>query len=147
MSKCSRNRGSASARPTASDERASVNLQPISLATWRSNICRKSISSAAPTQSRATTASRGEKLHIGKKPLQSRRDLTGDGRAALRRIAVIAALGAAVLSILRVPVRASFLMGGTLDGAVDPMPSLFFRFPGGVKDGPSGHPRERAGGP
>lgn len=49
------------------------------------------------------------------------RELTGDGRAALRRIAVIAALGAAVLSILRVPVRASFLMGGTLDGAVDPM--------------------------
>jgi putative copper resistance protein D len=48
-------------------------------------------------------------------------ELTEDGRGSLRRMAVIGALAAAVLSVLRVPVRASFLMGGSLDGAVDPM--------------------------
>lgn len=49
------------------------------------------------------------------------REITEDGRAALRRLAVIGALAAAVLSILRVPIRASFLMGGSIDGAIDPM--------------------------
>jgi putative copper resistance protein D len=49
------------------------------------------------------------------------RELTTDGRSSLRRMAVLAALAAAVLSVLRVPVRASFLIGGSLDGAVDPM--------------------------
>lgn len=48
-------------------------------------------------------------------------ELTEDGRGSLRRMAVIGALAAAVLSVLRVPVRASFLMGGSFDGAVDPM--------------------------
>lgn len=48
------------------------------------------------------------------------RELTHDGRGAVRRMAVIGALAAAVLSVLRVPVRASFLMGGSLDGALDP---------------------------
>ncbi|MEX5728641.1 putative copper resistance protein D [Rhodovulum iodosum] len=49
------------------------------------------------------------------------RELSADGRASLLRMAVVAALAAAVLSVLRVPLRASFLMGGTFDGAVDPM--------------------------
>lgn len=49
------------------------------------------------------------------------RELTEDGRASLHRIAVVSAAAAAVLSVLRVPVRASFLMGGSIDGAVDPM--------------------------
>ena len=49
------------------------------------------------------------------------RELTEDGRLALRRMAVIGALAAAVLSVLRIPVRASFLVGGSFDGAVDPM--------------------------
>jgi putative copper resistance protein D len=51
----------------------------------------------------------------------SLRELTEDGRDALRRTAVIGALAAAILSVLRVPVRASFLMGGSIDGAIDPM--------------------------
>jgi putative copper resistance protein D len=49
------------------------------------------------------------------------RELSEDGRAALRRTAVLSALAAAVFTALRLPVRASFLMGGTLDGATDPM--------------------------
>ncbi|MEV8468748.1 CopD family protein [Fluviibacterium sp. DFM31] len=49
------------------------------------------------------------------------RELTEDARGALRRMAMIGALAAAILSVLRVPVRASFLMGGSIDGAVDPM--------------------------
>lgn len=53
--------------------------------------------------------------------LISLRELTEDGRSALRRMAVIGALAAAVLSVLRIPLRASFLMGGSFDGAVDPM--------------------------
>lgn len=44
-----------------------------------------------------------------------------NGRAALRRTAVLSALAAAVFTGLRLPVRASFLMGGTWDGAVEPM--------------------------
>jgi putative copper resistance protein D len=48
-------------------------------------------------------------------------ELSEDGHGSLRRMAVIGALTAAILSVLRVPVRASFLMGGSLDGAVDPM--------------------------
>ena len=44
-----------------------------------------------------------------------------DGAArAMGRLAVAAALTAAALSALRIPVRASFLMGGTLSGALDP---------------------------
>lgn len=49
------------------------------------------------------------------------RELTVDGQSSLRSLAAIAALAAALLSVLRVPVRASFLVGGSLDGAVDPM--------------------------
>lgn len=49
------------------------------------------------------------------------RELTEDGRVSLRRMAVIGALAAAVLSGLRVPVRTSFLMGGSIGGATDPM--------------------------
>lgn len=47
--------------------------------------------------------------------------LNEKGRAALHRTAVLSALAAAVLTSLRLPVRASFLLGGTWDGAVDPM--------------------------
>lgn len=49
------------------------------------------------------------------------RELSEGGRAALRLTAVLSALAAAVFTTLRLPVRASFLMGGTLDGATDPM--------------------------
>ncbi|RBI82527.1 copper-binding protein [Rhodosalinus halophilus] len=42
------------------------------------------------------------------------------GRAALRRTAALSALAAAVFTVLRLPLRASFLMGGTWDGAMDP---------------------------
>jgi len=49
------------------------------------------------------------------------RELTEEARSALRRIAGIGAVAAAVLSVLRIPVRASFLMGGSIDGAIDPM--------------------------
>jgi putative copper resistance protein D len=62
----------------------------------------------------------------------SLRELTSEGRAALRRVAVIAALSAAVTSALRIPCQASFLMGGTLEGALDPM------MLGIVADGPLG---------
>lgn len=40
---------------------------------------------------------------------------------ALRRLAVFCAIGAALSSILRIPLRASFLMGGTWQGATEPM--------------------------
>lgn len=40
---------------------------------------------------------------------------------ALRRLAIVCAIGAAVLSVARLPVRASFLMGGTWEGATHPM--------------------------
>ena len=43
-----------------------------------------------------------------------------DTARAVARLAVAAAVSAAVLSVLRIPVRASFLMGGTLSGALDP---------------------------
>ena len=43
-----------------------------------------------------------------------------DTARATGRIAVAAAATAAALSVLRVPVRASFLMGGTFSGAFDP---------------------------
>ena len=44
-----------------------------------------------------------------------------DGTAgAVRRLAVAAAIVAGVASALRIPVRASFLMGGTISGAFDP---------------------------
>lgn len=48
------------------------------------------------------------------------RGLTEGGRQALRRSAALSALAAALLSGLRLPLRASFLMGGTWDGAFDP---------------------------
>lgn len=51
----------------------------------------------------------------------SLRGLSADGRAVLRRMAAVTALAAAALSVLRVPVRASFLMGGSLEGAIDPI--------------------------
>lgn len=49
------------------------------------------------------------------------RELSEGGRTALRLTAVASALAAALFSALRLPVRASFLMGGTWDGATDPM--------------------------
>ena len=49
------------------------------------------------------------------------RELSEGGRTALRLTAVLSALVAAILTVLRLPVRASFLMGGTWDGATDPM--------------------------
>lgn len=39
----------------------------------------------------------------------------------LRRMSVVWAIAAAVFSVLRLPLRASFLMGGTWQGATDPM--------------------------
>lgn len=49
------------------------------------------------------------------------RELSEHGRAALRLTAVASVLAAALFSALRLPVRASFLMGGSWDGATDPM--------------------------
>ncbi|WP_428528490.1 copper resistance D family protein [Roseibium sp.] len=49
------------------------------------------------------------------------RSLTEDDRTYLARVAGAMALIAAVATLLRIPLRASFLMGGTLDGAFDPM--------------------------
>ncbi len=49
------------------------------------------------------------------------RALSEDGRARLRRTAALSAVGAAAFTVLRLPVRASFLMGGTWGGALDPM--------------------------
>lgn len=43
------------------------------------------------------------------------------GRAALRRTVALSVLAAAVFTALRLPLRASFLMGGTWAGAVDPV--------------------------
>lgn len=40
---------------------------------------------------------------------------------ALRRLSVLCAIAAALLSLVRLPLRASFLMGGTWQGATDPM--------------------------
>jgi putative copper resistance protein D len=40
---------------------------------------------------------------------------------SLALTAFLAAIAAALLSVLRLPLRASFLMGGTLEGALDPM--------------------------
>ena len=47
------------------------------------------------------------------------RSLDPSGRAALSRMTVACAIAAAALSLLRLPMRASFLMGGALEGAVD----------------------------
>ena len=47
--------------------------------------------------------------------------LDDDSARAVRRLAVAGAVAAAVLSALRIPVRASFLMGGSFSGAVDPV--------------------------
>src|SRR6056297_1156355 len=60
------------------------------------------------------------------------RRLDAEMRRSLARIAVVSALAAAALSLLRFPVRASFLMGGSLDGALDPA------ILGMVADGPLG---------
>lgn len=46
--------------------------------------------------------------------------LDADMQRSLAQIAAVAAIAAAALSVLRLPVRASFLMGGSLDGALDP---------------------------
>lgn len=51
----------------------------------------------------------------------SLRSLGADERATLARTVVVSALAAGVLSALRLPVRAGFLMGGDLAGATDPM--------------------------
>lgn len=53
--------------------------------------------------------------------LAALRKLNEDGRAALRRSAALSAPAAAVLTVLRLPVQASFLMGGTWEGATDPI--------------------------
>ncbi|WP_300061865.1 CopD family protein [uncultured Roseobacter sp.] len=53
--------------------------------------------------------------------LAALRELSQSGRTALRWTAVLSALAAALFTALRLPVRASFLLGGTLDGATDPM--------------------------
>lgn len=53
--------------------------------------------------------------------MASLRELSEDGRASLRRTAVLSAIAAAIFTVLRLPVRASFLMGGTWDGALDPV--------------------------
>ena len=49
------------------------------------------------------------------------RSLAPADRRFIARAAVLAAVVAAALSLLRLPIRASFLMGGTWDGADDPM--------------------------
>lgn len=49
------------------------------------------------------------------------RGLPASERRVLRRWAAFWAIGAAFLSLVRLPVRASFLMGGTWQGATDPM--------------------------
>ncbi len=43
-----------------------------------------------------------------------------DTRAYLARMAVVAAAGAAVFAVLRIPLQAGYLMGGSIDGAFDP---------------------------
>lgn len=48
------------------------------------------------------------------------RPLTEAGRGALRKTAALSAGAAAILTALRLPVQASFLMGGTWEGALDP---------------------------
>ncbi|WP_425039983.1 CopD family protein [Primorskyibacter sp. S187A] len=47
------------------------------------------------------------------------KDLSDSGRIAVQRTAGLFALAAAIFSLLRLPIRASFLMGGTWDGALD----------------------------
>lgn len=49
------------------------------------------------------------------------RSLPASEVRVLKRFAVWLALAAAVLSLIRMPLRASFLMGGTWQGATDPM--------------------------
>lgn len=49
------------------------------------------------------------------------RNLDARGRTSLRWTAALSALAAALLTALRLPLRASFLMGGTWEGATDPM--------------------------
>ena len=46
--------------------------------------------------------------------------LDHDTVRAVRRLAVAGAVAAALLSALRIPIRASYLMGGSFSGAVDP---------------------------
>lgn len=53
--------------------------------------------------------------------LAALRELSEVGRVALRLTAALSALAASLFTALRLPVRASFLMGGTWDGATDPM--------------------------
>ena len=48
------------------------------------------------------------------------RRLDDETARAIQRLAVAGAMAAAVASVLRIPVRASFLMGGTFSGAFDP---------------------------
>lgn len=52
--------------------------------------------------------------------LASLRELSSNGRASLRYTAALSALAAAIVTTLRLPIQASFLMGGTWVGALDP---------------------------
>lgn len=47
--------------------------------------------------------------------------LDGPGRRSLVLLTALSALSAAALSALRLPLRASYLTGGTIDGAMDPV--------------------------
>lgn len=59
-----------------------------------------------------------------------------DVRSWLRRFAILCAIAGAVFSVLRLPVRASFLTGGSLEGAFDPvMLSLVVESPLGTSVG------------
>ena len=51
----------------------------------------------------------------------SLRSLHAPGRISLRKLAVGSAVVAALATVLRLPLRASFLMGGTWNGAFDPV--------------------------
>ena len=53
--------------------------------------------------------------------MSSLRELSESGRRALCRTAALSALASAAFTVLRLPVRASFLMGGTWEGALDSM--------------------------
>lgn len=53
--------------------------------------------------------------------LATLRGLGTQGRHALIRVAIFSTIGSAVFTSLTVPVQASFLLGGTWDGAFDPV--------------------------
>jgi len=84
-------------------------LATADLVTWMS-ICIKAMAYAA------TLMSAGSVL-----ALLILRPLPPDELRRLKRIALVCALLAAFVSLARLPLRASFLMGGTWHGATDPM--------------------------